>query len=433
MRKRYYRLISLVLTIAGSAIFAAGLFAYPSGSPAGYTGSPGDGQHCQSCHGGSNATVNGWITTNIPSAGYTPGTTYTITATVSGTGKKGFEVSPQSVTGTQLGTLAAGSNNHLVGGTKYVTQNSSGSTSSTVVYNFSWTAPAAGLGPVTFYGAFTVGKQNTKLSTTVVTENAAVPLTATATATPGTSCSGQTVQLDVTVAGGSGNYTYSWTSLPPGFFSTISNPTANPVIPTQYNVHVSDGTSAVDPYVVVSVIESSTAAAGNDTTCAYIVSAVPYSGTAQFYSAVEWTTSGTGTFSAPASLSGNYLPSIADKDGGVVELTLNAIPQPPCTLQAEDTRLIYFDAPIGVSEKMKDLDVAVTPNPSDGNFSLRTGKPGVFRVSVTNLNGVEIYRNTIINKESLQHSIQLLNQPAGIYFVKVNSEAGSQVLKLVIK
>jgi hypothetical protein len=167
-------LVQLTVVLLLSLLISSQAWAYPSGSPAGYTGSPFDfgGRHCTSCHGGSAASVTGWITSNIPAQGYTSGTVYTITATVTGSGKKGFEVSPQSASGTQLGILTAGSNNHLVsGGTKYLTQNSSGSTSETVVYNFTWTAPAAGAGTVTFYGAFCVGKANTKLSTLVVNEN----------------------------------------------------------------------------------------------------------------------------------------------------------------------------------------------------------------------------------------------------------------------
>ncbi len=114
----FARIISLVILCLA---VSASAFAYPSGAPAGYTGSPGDGHHCVSCHGGSAATVTAWITSNIPAAGYTGGANYTITVTVSGTGKKGFEVSPQNASGTQLGVLAAGSGSHLIGGTKYVT------------------------------------------------------------------------------------------------------------------------------------------------------------------------------------------------------------------------------------------------------------------------------------------------------------------------
>jgi len=143
---------------------------YPNGSPAGYTGSPGDGANCTECHGGSASTVDGWITSDIPPQGYFPGYTYLITVTVSGNGDKGFLVSPQDISGSQLGSMASGSGNKLVGSGKYVTQTSSTS-QNPKVWTFSWTAPEAGTGDVTFYGAFTVNKPVTKLSTLTVGED----------------------------------------------------------------------------------------------------------------------------------------------------------------------------------------------------------------------------------------------------------------------
>lgn len=142
---------------------------YQGGSPAGYTGSPGDGHDCVACHGGSASNVSGWITSDIPPEGYTPGTTYNVTVSVTGTGKKGFEVSPQNQAGTQLGTLIAGTGSKLVAGTKYVTQVSS-PTTNPATWTFGWTAPVAGTGTVTIYGAFTVSKSVTKLSTLEVSE-----------------------------------------------------------------------------------------------------------------------------------------------------------------------------------------------------------------------------------------------------------------------
>jgi hypothetical protein len=144
---------------------------YPSGAPAGYTGSPADGKNCTFCHGGTATTVSGWITTNIPGTGYIPGNTYIITVTVTGSvsDKKGFEVSPQKADGTLLGTITAGTGSKLVGG-KYVTH-SSAMTSNPSIWTFSWTAPVAGAGQVTFYGAFAESISNTYVSTTVVNES----------------------------------------------------------------------------------------------------------------------------------------------------------------------------------------------------------------------------------------------------------------------
>ncbi len=143
---------------------------YGGGSPGGYTGSPGDAKTCVICHGGTASNVSGWITSDIPAGGYVPGTTYTITVTITGSGKKGFEVSPQTPSGALVGTLTAGSGTHLVNGNKAVTQSSS-STANPYSKTFSWTAPAAGTGDVTFYGAFTLNKPVTKLSTYVVSES----------------------------------------------------------------------------------------------------------------------------------------------------------------------------------------------------------------------------------------------------------------------
>jgi hypothetical protein len=225
---------------------------YPSGSPSGYTDSPGDGKNCTQCHGGSASPVTDWITSDIPAAGYTAGTTYNITVTVSGSGHKGFEVSPQDPSGTQLGTLIAGTGSHLTGGTKYVTQNSD-PTSNPATWTFQWTAPSSGTGDVTFYGAFAVSKNTTKTSTLLVSENLAVPLTVIATATPLTILIGDSSHLDATPAGGSGTYTYNWQSIPAGFSSTLKNPWVKPLEPTAYVVIVSDGSGTALDTVTVNV------------------------------------------------------------------------------------------------------------------------------------------------------------------------------------
>ena len=226
---------------------------YPSGSPAGYTGSPGDGKNCTNCHNGSASWVSGWITSDIPAEGYTPGNTYTITVTVSGSGQKGFEVSPQDVPGNLLGTLTAGANNHLVGGGKYVTQNAKVN-ANPASWSFSWTAPAATTGLVTFYGAFTVSEPVTKLCTLDVVEYIPpVPLSVIASATPSVIYIGETSQLDATATGGTGNYTYSWTSIPAGYSSTIPNPVVQPDQTTKYIIEVNDGISTVTDTAEVTV------------------------------------------------------------------------------------------------------------------------------------------------------------------------------------
>lgn len=158
----------MMVAISVILIFA-NFINYDGGSPAGYTNSPSDAKNCTQCHGGSATTATGILSSNIPVAGYTPGTSYTITVTLAGSGKKGFEVSPQNTSGTLLGTLTAGSGT-TIKSTKYITQ-SSGVSTNPAVWNFTWTAPAAGTGAVTFYGAFAITSGTTKVSTMVVNES----------------------------------------------------------------------------------------------------------------------------------------------------------------------------------------------------------------------------------------------------------------------
>lgn len=140
------------------------------GAPAGYTNSPGDGKNCSHCMGGTAVAVTDWITSNIPVTGYVPGSTYTITVTATGSGNKGFQVSPQDAAGNLIGTLTAGTGSKLVGSNKYVTHSSAQSASPTS-WSFNWTAPSAGIGDVTFYGSVAVGKTNTKTTTLTVSQS----------------------------------------------------------------------------------------------------------------------------------------------------------------------------------------------------------------------------------------------------------------------
>lgn len=137
-----------------------------AGAPIGKTGSPGDASNCTGCHAGVASTTAGLITSSVPVTGYIPGTTYTITATItaSGINKFGFEASPQNGSGTQKGTLVVtnATETKLLGTTaKYITHKSAGTSGTgSKTWTFDWVAPAAGNGNVTMYGAFVAANGN---------------------------------------------------------------------------------------------------------------------------------------------------------------------------------------------------------------------------------------------------------------------------------
>ena len=145
--------------ILGSIIALAILF-YPqsiigklAGSPGGKTGSPMDNSDCTSCHNVAGTTVSTTdITSNIPSTGYIPGNTYTITTS---SWADGFEITCEENTGnTKTGTFfnTNASSTQLVNNGNAITHTATGISSNT--WSFDWEAPSIGTGDITFYGAF---------------------------------------------------------------------------------------------------------------------------------------------------------------------------------------------------------------------------------------------------------------------------------------
>jgi hypothetical protein len=159
-----------IITAITLSLFSTSANSYPDGAPAGNTGSPADGTTCSKsgCHNGTAVTQAGIITSDIPSSGYKPGASYNITVSLSGSGKKGFQVSPQAVNGDELGSLIAGAGTKILG-TKYITHTAA-KTATNSSWTFQWIAPGAGKGTVTFYGAFAITQDATKKSTLVVPE-----------------------------------------------------------------------------------------------------------------------------------------------------------------------------------------------------------------------------------------------------------------------
>lgn len=143
------------------------LYANSAGSPGGKTGSPGDSNAtCTQCHSGTASSVSGWITTNIPAEGYTPGGSYVITATGthSGVVKFGFELTAETSAGAKIGTftISEPTRTQLVNVNKAVTHTQAGNvpTGNTNTWTMNWTAPASNVGQIRFYAAFNAANGN---------------------------------------------------------------------------------------------------------------------------------------------------------------------------------------------------------------------------------------------------------------------------------
>lgn len=138
---------------------------FSSGAPDASTGSPSDGQTCASCHTGAAVIVlPNIISTTIPSSGYIPGNTYTVTASFPRAGHTtfGFQISPQDNSGIVMGTLNdINMETQITGFGTYITHSNLGTTGvGSKTWTFDWTAPSTGVGNVTFYGAFNASNGN---------------------------------------------------------------------------------------------------------------------------------------------------------------------------------------------------------------------------------------------------------------------------------
>lgn len=100
------------------------------------------------------------------------------------------------------------------------------------------------------------------------------PLSGNPVADPAAICFGGQSQLHAMASGGSGIYSYSWTSDPPGFTSDLQDPVVAPLLTTTYTVTVDDGYSIADGNVQVTVNQLPVPEAGPDKTIAFGTSTV---------------------------------------------------------------------------------------------------------------------------------------------------------------
>jgi hypothetical protein len=258
-----------------------------------------------------------------------------------------------------------------------------------------------------------------------------------ATAAPDTLCIGDSTQLNANASGGSGTYTYSWTSIPSGFTSTIKNPVASPIVTTKYIAAVNDGNSTKTDTVQVIVNGEPAAYAGPNASYPDTISFFPVAGTATNYSSVKWLTAGDGYFTADTVLNSVYYPGTNDRHNGGVLLTLQANPIRPCSDTAVDTVFITLTFPVGiVPNATAGFDVDILPNPATGIFKLVVH--GIMdiemRVMISDIAGKTIFMDQERPPaQEYSKTIDLTGFPRGIYLIRVRTDVQTITKKLVIQ
>jgi hypothetical protein len=258
-----------------------------------------------------------------------------------------------------------------------------------------------------------------------------------ATATPDLICHpGDASQLDVDAVGGSGTYTYSWTSVPAGFTSDIKNPVVTTTETTKYIATVDDGTQTKSDTVVVTLQPLPGVDAGNDTSYCWWVSLFQVFGTADNYSHIKWKTAGDGHFNFNNVLEAVYYPGTMDRVNGSVTISLVGYSMPPCSDSISDEMFVDLVCTGVHKPESNEFSVSIQPNPSSGIFFVNVSgaRDQIMNLVVLDLQGKIVYKDAIRSgSDLLIREIDLSYLSKGTYVIKIQTEKNQKVDKIVVQ
>jgi len=244
--------------------------------------------------------------------------------------------------------------------------------------------------------------------------NALEALTVTVTAGSSFVCLGDSTQLFSAPAGGTGTYTYSWTSDPAGFNSNEQNPFVTPDQNTTYFVTVDDGNHQATASIDISVLPLPVITLGSwpDLLCHYQEPPVQLTASPAG-----------GTFSGNAvTPDGVFSPEIAPLGWNVITYTYTNADG--CTASAQDS--IYVDNCVGIIEN-NDAGIPVTiyPNPNSGIFSISSSLT-ITKIIIRDMTGKKVF-----DKSFSEENILLNVTFKGRYLLQIfvaDKKSGSQII-----
>lgn len=244
-------------------------------------------------------------------------------------------------------------------------------------------------------------------------------------AQPPVVCFNDTVHLYAMPGGGSGIYSYNWSSTPPGFSSHEKDPLVVPIVTTTYLVSINDGynlvtgstTVEVNPVPSINIGHADTAVcvfdflrldAGNPG-CTYL-----WSNGATTREITVGTT-GLGYDSQ------TYHVLVTNAYG--------------CSDFDSITVIFSFDACLGINEKPAPLVFRLYPNPASHSVIIETEDQGVdYTFAIWSTLGKEIYTKKLESKsgKTIQQEIYLSELPRGIYLVRLSNIKSTGTQKLIL-
>jgi PKD repeat protein len=214
-------------------------------------------------------------------------------------------------------------------------------------------------------------------------------------------CLGGSVQLNAEASGGSGAYTYNWTSEPEGFVSTDPDPIVSPEESSIYIVEVDDGEHIVNGEIEI------------------IVNPLPE------IMLIDWPESLCNQEEPPIQLEatptgGLYSGSNVTPDGifspeeaplGWNVITYTYVDENNCEASVQDS--IFIDDCLFTKEFKNDISVQLFPNPNSGVFTVKSNQM-IDKIEVVDQNGKLLYSKQI-NDKTGRISLHLVQ---GAYYVR---------------
>lgn len=246
------------------------------------------------------------------------------------------------------------------------------------------------------------------------------PLQCTPVATPPSICKGSATQLRAMPGGGSGNYTFTWSSTPPGFTSAIENPVVSPEETTIYRLTLSDGYNTYDGQTIAIVRPVPEFPGWSEDTvmCLYetLILDAGNPGSSWFWS--NGATSQTLTVQTTGIGFDNQVYSV------------RVVNDQGCVDSARVSIIFTSDACTGIGETSPDADIRIYPNPVNNTLLIRIGA-SVRPKSCTIINplGISLFTDNICGKPGFEYN--LAGWSAGLYFVKIATDDKVHVLKFI--
>ncbi len=266
-------------------------------------------------------------------------------------------------------------------------------------------------------------------------------LSASPLADPMDVCLGQSTTITAWASGGGGEYTYQWTSSPPGFTSDQEQFSVTPLVTTRYDLVVTDqDNNQVSAHVNVTVnplpvIDLDPSGMGRDTILVCVRDSVLLdagfdsdpSGTEYF-----WLNANLVSRFYKASTNGNWL----DIQDHSVRVTHGGT---GCQNTGQVTVVFDFgECQISVPEYPFDLDAAIDlhPNPNQGDFSLTINNDlESLTIKIMDTRGRVVYQRILEGRYAAGYSIDIRPgiHSKGIYFVQLISGSKRVVKKMVVR